>query len=49
MSHKLAPGLWELTGLGRMNYSTKKELLILKLSEEGRESLMSCNENTAKD
>lgn len=47
MSHKLPPGLWELTGLGRVNYSTKRNLL--KLSEEGRGSLMSCNENTAKD
>lgn len=32
---------------GQSELLYQKELLILKLSEEG--SLMSCNENTAKD
>lgn len=33
---------------GQSELLYQKELLILKLSEEGRGSLMSCNENTAK-
>lgn len=34
---------------GQSELLYQKELLILKLSEEGRGSLMGCNENTAKD